>query len=106
MFVQRAVDCKNVCFDETVLFTKPKESTNFIFLSAGQLEMSLRENDQMLVTFASLRVDNDVRSSDMPLVCEVLDVFPEYICDFPLKRGVKFSIDLAPCTSPVSMEPY
>ncbi|XP_050908293.1 uncharacterized protein LOC127121912 [Lathyrus oleraceus] len=33
------------CFDKTVLFPEPEENTYSIFLHAGQVEMSLREND-------------------------------------------------------------
>lgn len=37
--------------------------------------MSMRENDQVLVMFTSLRVENDVRASEMSVVCEFPDIF-------------------------------
>lgn len=49
--------------------------------------MSLRENDQVLVMFTSLIVENDVADSDI-----FRDVFPEYICDLPPECEVEFSI--------------
>lgn len=46
-------------------------------MSASQVEMSLREDNQVLVMFASLIVESDVVASVMPMVCG----FPEDICD-------------------------
>lgn len=45
--------------------------------------MSLRENYQLLVMFASLRMDNNVANSDIPMVCEFPNIFPKDICDLP-----------------------
>lgn len=42
----------------------------------------------------------------MTVVCELLDVFPKGICNFPPKREFEFVIDLVPGTRPVSMTPY
>lgn len=86
------------CFDKTVLFPEPGESANSIFMSAGQVDMSLREDDLVLVMFAYLRVESDVVASDMPVVCEFPDVFLEDIDDLPPKREVEFAIDLVPST--------
>lgn len=46
-------------------------------MSAGQVEMSLREGNQVLVTFTALRVEGDIVASDMIVVCESPDVFSE-----------------------------
>lgn len=58
------------------------------------------------MVFASVRVDNNVVTIDMSVVCEIPDVFPENICDLPLECKVKFAIDLVPDTKPGSMAPY
>lgn len=71
------------CFDKTVLFLKLKENLDSGFLSAGQVKWSLRENEQVLVLFTSLRMENNVAASDISVVCEFLDVFPNDICDLP-----------------------
>lgn len=93
-------------FDNTMLFSKLEENTDSRFLFVGQVEMTLRENDQVLMMFESLRVEKDMTASDMPVVCEFLDVFFEDICDLPLEREVEFAIDLVPYIIPVSMAPY
>lgn len=68
--------------------------------------MSLREDDQVLVLFTSLRMESNVVASVMFAVCEVSDVFPEDICDLPPEREVEFAIDLVPSARLVSMAPY
>lgn len=45
----------------------------------GLVEISLRENDQVLMMFASLKMENDVATSDMPVVCEFLMFFLKII---------------------------
>ncbi|XP_058758679.1 uncharacterized protein LOC131631936 [Vicia villosa] len=44
--------------------------------------------------------------SEIPVVCEYPDVFPEDITSLPPKREAEFAIDLIPGTAPVSITPY
>ncbi|XP_058766746.1 uncharacterized protein LOC131640358 [Vicia villosa] len=44
--------------------------------------------------------------SEIPVVCEYPDVFPEDITSLPPEREAEFSIDLIPGTAPVSITPY
>lgn len=69
--------------DMSMFFPKPEESADSTFMSASQVEMSLREDDQVLVMFVSLRVNDDVVASDMHVVCEFPHVFPEDVCNYP-----------------------
>lgn len=62
-----------------MLFSEPKENTDSRFMYAGQVGISLRNNDRVLVMFASLRVENDVAASDMSVVCEFLMLFLKII---------------------------
>ncbi|XP_058778997.1 uncharacterized protein LOC131652998 [Vicia villosa] len=70
------------CFDKTVMFPKPKDMADLRFMSACKVEMSLEEKDQMLMMFASLRVDCEAVSVEMTVVCEFPDVFPKDISNF------------------------
>lgn len=54
--VQCAADCKSACVVEVVLFLKPEENSYLRFRSIGQVGMSLRENDQVLLMFTSWEV--------------------------------------------------
>ncbi|XP_050887118.1 uncharacterized protein LOC127092316 [Lathyrus oleraceus] len=94
-------ECK--LLDEIVLFPESEESTGLRFLHVGQVEISLREKNQVLVMFASLRMENDVVASDMLAVFEFSDVFPKDICDLPLECEVGFAIVLVPSTRPMLM---
>lgn len=58
-----------------MLFPEPEKRADSGFLSTSEVEMSLRENDQVLVMFSSLRVESDVGASCMPVVCKFLDIF-------------------------------
>lgn len=89
-----------------MLFLEPEENVELRFLFVGQVEMFLKNNDHVLVMFASLRVENNVEASDMHGVCEFPGVFLKDICDFPPEQIVKFAIDLVPSTSSVSISPY
>lgn len=66
----------------------------------------MKDEAQIFVLFASLQVDNNLVSMDLPVVCEFQDVFPEDVSDLPPEHEVEFTIDLVPGTSPVSMDPY
>lgn len=96
----------SACVVEVVLFLDPEDSVELRFMYDSQVDMSLRENDQVLVMFVSLRVENDVVASDNPAVCEFSDVFPEHICDFPSEHKVEFVTYLVPDTRPVLMVAY
>lgn len=94
-----------------MLFLEPEENANLRFVTVRQVEISLRENDHILLMFASLRMENDVMVSDvtisdMSTVCEFPDVFPKDICELPPEHEVEFAIDLVPGTRLVSMDLY
>lgn len=85
MLVQHAADCKSFGDVKAMLFPEPKENANLRFLSASQVGISLRENNQVLLMFSSQRVNRNVTASSMLVV-----LFPEDICDFPLERLAEF----------------
>lgn len=60
----------------------------------------------MLVMFAYLRVESDVKASVMLVVCEFVDIFPKDICDLLLEREAEIPIDLVPSIMLVLMAPY
>jgi hypothetical protein len=44
--------------------------------------------------------------SDVPVVCEYEDVFPEELLGLPPDRDVEFVINLVPGTAPIAQSPY
>ena len=49
------------------------------FLYVGQVGMSLRENDQVLLMVAYQGVDSNVTARDMPVVCNFLMYSRRYL---------------------------
>ncbi|GAU31786.1 hypothetical protein TSUD_22320 [Trifolium subterraneum] len=45
-------------------------------------------------------------SSDIPIVCEYLDVFSDDVVSLPPEREIEFSIDLVPGSQPIYVAPY
>ena len=54
------------------------------------------------------RVDEKklVSISDVPVVCDFPDVFPDELLGVPPKKQVEFQIDLIPGAVPISKVPY
>jgi hypothetical protein len=50
--------------------------------------------------------ESNVCPSDIPIVCEYLDVFPDDVTSLPPEREIEFSIDLVPGSQPISVAPY
>jgi hypothetical protein len=50
--------------------------------------------------------ESNVCPSDIPIVCEYLDVFPDDVISLPPEREIEFSIDLVPGSQPISVAPY
>ncbi|XP_050884013.1 uncharacterized protein LOC127087186 [Lathyrus oleraceus] len=85
-------------FDKTVLFLELEESKDLKFMYAGQVKMSLREDDKVIMMLTSLRVERDVMANDIPMVCAFSDVFLEDICDLLVEQEVELAMDLVPGT--------
>ena len=49
---------------------------------------------------------SESKIQSMLVVCEFPNVFPEELPGLPPNREVEFSIDLVPCTTPISIAPY
>ena len=47
-----------------------------------------------------------MKLEDVPIVKDFFDVFPKELVSLPLKRDVKFKIDLLPGTASISKTPY
>ncbi|MCI59660.1 cellular nucleic acid-binding protein, partial [Trifolium medium] len=75
-------------------------------MSGKEVAESLKEHAEMLMIFASLKLEGGVKMEELPVVREFFDVFPEDVSDVPPEREVEFTIDLVPGTSPISMAPY
>jgi hypothetical protein len=83
-------------------------------ISTSPRLLTLVHPDGMRVTFKSMK-SRDIlvvyslhtkAISDVPVVCEYEDVFPEELSGLPLDRDVEFVINLVPGTTPITQSPY
>ncbi|GAU43989.1 hypothetical protein TSUD_91680 [Trifolium subterraneum] len=63
------------------------------------------ENKCFSIVF-TMSSESSLSPSDIPIVREYLDVFPEEINSLPPEREIEFSIDLVPGSQPISVAPY
>ncbi|XP_073137044.1 uncharacterized protein [Henckelia pumila] len=63
-------------------------------------------NERYLIYEVDATQDKGLKVSDIPVVEEFPDVFPEENPGFPPQRKIDFSIDLMPGANPVSRAPY
>lgn len=64
------------------------------FISANQVEMSSKQDAQVLMMLASLKVESEALIANLPVVCNFPDVFLDGMDDLPPEREVEFAIDL------------
>ena len=94
------------CYNKTLRFCKFGDSWELMFLSAKLVDELLAYEALMFVLFASLEVDRETASVELPVVCEFPEVFLNNVSELPPEWEVEFAVDLIPGTSPVSMAPY
>ncbi|XP_042396513.1 uncharacterized protein LOC121986624 [Zingiber officinale] len=76
-------------------------------ISAMQARRLLSQGCQgYLLSMVKADTDALPRLSDVPIVREFSDVFPDELPGLPPKRQVEFTIELVPGTAPVSKTPY
>ncbi|GAU50355.1 hypothetical protein TSUD_283640 [Trifolium subterraneum] len=63
------------------------------------------ENKCFSIMF-TISSESSLSPSDIPIVREYLDVFPEEINSLPPESEIEFSIDLVPGSQPISIAPY
>ncbi|XP_050890537.1 uncharacterized protein LOC127095938 [Lathyrus oleraceus] len=66
----------------------------------------LFENEKSVLLVLTKESRDNLSVSQIPVVCEFPEVFPEDVTSLPPEREVEFSIDLIPGTAPISISPY
>lgn len=65
-----------------------EESEDLMFMSANQVDDSLKDDARVFIMFASLKVESKVIISDLPVEYDFPEVFPDDTSDLPLEREV------------------
>lgn len=93
------------CFAKTVIFPEDVNEES-LFLSARQVKESVDDGAVMFMLLATMNVEEKLVISELPIVRDFPEVFPEDVSDLPPEREVEFSIELVSGTRPISMAPY
>jgi hypothetical protein len=103
------------CFRKEVVFRPPgtaefkvcgNQSTNLLKLvSAMQATRLLKQGCTGFLACVTLEA-LEAKISELPIVRDFVDVFPEELPGLPPDREIEFTIDLVPGTGPISKAPY
>ncbi|XP_050875243.1 uncharacterized protein LOC127078866 [Lathyrus oleraceus] len=66
----------------------------------------LFDNEKSVLLVLTKESSDNLSVTQIPVVCEFPEVFPEDVTSLPPEREVEFSIDLIPRTTPISVSPY
>jgi hypothetical protein len=94
------------CYRKTVTFPALNDEANLEVISAGQVKKLMNGDAIVFMIFANMKLDETAGVTELPVVCDFPEVFPDDIYDVPPEREVEFSIDVVPGTRPISMAPY
>lgn len=73
-------------FDKPVQFLDFEENAESSFMTKRKVEMSLSESVQLFMVLASLNEGSEKMITDLHMVCDFLEVFPDDISDLLLER--------------------
>ena len=76
------------------------------FLTSMQAKKLIRKGCEAYLAYVVDKGREVSNPEDIPVVRDFLDVFPEKLPGLPLDKQIKFTIDLAPGTEPLSKAPY
>ena len=104
------------CQQKMVRFEIPRQDDIFIqgekqyspnnLISAAKARKLVRKGCEAYL--AHVIDTNQAKSAvkDIPTVCDYPDVFPDELPGVPPDREVEFAIEVMPCTTPISLQPY
>ncbi|XP_028804618.1 uncharacterized protein LOC114759584 [Neltuma alba] len=75
-------------------------------LSAVQVKSCIKQGCQAFMVFFSMQAEIEEGINEIEIVNEFPKAFPKEVLELPAEWEVKFSINLAPETEPISKAPY
>ncbi|XP_050895293.1 uncharacterized protein LOC127101909 [Lathyrus oleraceus] len=84
----------------------PKDVLTTIFEGTIGMVNFLFENEKSTLLVLTKESSDNLSVTQIPVVCEFPEVFPEDVASLPPEREVEFSIDLIPGTDPIFVSPY
>lgn len=89
-----------------ITFYRERDNLSSCLILALTAEKLLRKNCQAFLAHVVNTKVGKLSISDIPVVEEFSDVFPDDIPSLPPMREIDFTIDLLPGTTPISQTPY
>jgi hypothetical protein len=83
-----------------------QKSVPFNFISYLKASKLLRKGCEGYIAYVVATGVEFPSISEVPVVCEFQDVFPEDLPGLPPDREVEFTVELEPGTAPISVAPY
>ncbi|XP_050918527.1 uncharacterized protein LOC127135949 [Lathyrus oleraceus] len=84
----------------------PKDVLTTILESTIVKVNFLFEKEKPVLLVLTKEPSDNLKVTQIPIVCEFPEVFLEDVTSLPPERGVEFSIDLITGTTPISVSPY
>ncbi|XP_050890869.1 uncharacterized protein LOC127096325 [Lathyrus oleraceus] len=84
----------------------PKDVLTTILEGTVGMVNFLFEKEKSVLLVLTKESSDNLSVTQIPIVCEFLEVFPKDVTYLPPEREVEFSIDLIPGTAPISISPY
>jgi len=104
------------CFTKTVTFQgvkgetmvlKSERNSNFTnIISVMAARKLLKKGCTTYLAYVINSRNGKIEPSDIPIMREFPDVFPEELPGLPLEREVEVTIDILPKVSPIAQPPY
>ena len=91
---------------KTVSYRAVQREPTIKVVSMLSLMKTVRKGAQAYVCYVHDTRSSEVEQSDIPIVTDFPDLFPEELPGMPPQRDVEFSIDLLPGTGPIAKAPY
>jgi len=88
---------------KSITFSKKVDEVGGKFLTTEQMKKSLDGEARVFMMFASLKENGEKGVSDLSVVEEFSEVFPDDITNLPSERKMEFAIDFMLGTSPISI---
>ncbi|XP_050919253.1 uncharacterized protein LOC127136776 [Lathyrus oleraceus] len=86
--------------------TTPKDVLTTILEGTVGMVNFLFENEKSVLLVLTKESSDNLSVTQIPVVCEFSEVFPEDVTSLPPERQVEFSIHLIHGTAPISVPPY
>ncbi|XP_050878483.1 uncharacterized protein LOC127082290 [Lathyrus oleraceus] len=83
----------------------PKDVLTTIMEDTVGMVNFLFEKEKSVLLVLTKEPSDNLNVTQIPIVCEFPEVFPEDVTSLPPEREVEFSIDLIPGTAPISVSP-